>query len=214
MPNFERSNGFYKPVIEFQNLEKMYSNLKKQSQKNMQILTKQMVRKVPRIVGKRASERYSLPASDFYPPNHKVKTDKKTGQKIQVKKAGWLKIKGETLDDLTFKWESRRLTVQRFKMKPAVVPEEPQKPYDITFSLLRGSRQTIQDNYTSTRFMRFFVQDLKGVVQALVAMEGERKIKGVAKTLSVPIMIDNENVKPKILEDINKELEAQIKKLR
>ena len=134
MAQFERT-AVYKPVVEFRNLEKMYSGIKKQSQANMKKLTTAMVRRVPRIVGKRASERYSLPASDFYPPAHKVKTDRKTGQKIQVKKAGWVKIRGETLDDLTFMWEARRLTVQRFKMKPAVVPEKPQKPYDITFSV-------------------------------------------------------------------------------
>lgn len=213
MAQFERT-AVYKPVVEFRNLEKMYSGIKKQSQANMKKLTTAMVRRVPRIVGKRASERYSLPASDFYPPAHKVKTDRKTGQKIQVKKAGWVKIRGETLDDLTFMWEARRLTVQRFKMKPAVVPEKPQKPYDITFSVLRGSRQTLDSNYKGARNMRFFIQDLKGVTQALIAMQGERKIKAVAKTLSVPIMIDNENVKPNILKDINAELEAQIKKLR
>lgn len=200
----------YEPIVEFKNLEKMYANTKKQTQENMKKLTTHMVRRVPRMVGKRASERYNLPASEFYPPNHKVKTDRKTGKKTQVKKAGWVKIKGETLDDLTFTWEARRLTVQRFKMKPNAVPKNPQEPYDITFSVLRGTRQTLNNDGQ----YRHFVQDLKGVIQALYARQGQRKISGVAKTLSVPIMIDNENVKPNILKDINAELEAQIKKLR
>jgi hypothetical protein len=205
-----KNRGFYAPVVEFKNLEKMYANTKKQTQENMKKLTTHMVRRVPRMVGKRASERYSLPASDFYPPNHKVKTDRKTGEKKTVKKAGLVKIKGETLEDLTFTWEARRLTVQRFKMKPNAVPKKPQEPYDITFSVLRGLRQTLRDNGQ----YRHFVQDLKGVTQALYARQGSRKIEGVAKSLSVPIMIDNANVRPKILKDINAELEAQIKKLR
>ena len=209
----------YEPVVEFKNLEKMYSNIKKDSQEKMKKLTTAMVRKVPRMVGKRASERYNLPASEFYPPNHKVKTDRKTGQKTQVKKAGWVKIKGDTLNNLTFTWEARRLTVQRFKMKPNAVPKKPNEPYDITFSVLRGSQQKLENTTVMGHDVRFFVQDLKGVVQALYATNDRssalnRKIAGVAKTLSTPIMISNPDVEKEYLKDINKEIELQIKKLR
>jgi hypothetical protein len=171
------------------------------------------------MVGKRASERYNLPASEFYPPSHKVKTDRKTGQKLKVKKAGQVKIKGDTISNLEFMWESRRLTVQRFKMKPNAVPKNPREPYDITFSVLRGSQQRVEDTKVLGNDVRFFVQELKGVTQALYATNDRnsslnRKIAGVAKTLSVPIMIDNKDVKPNIQKDINKELVEQIKKLR
>lgn len=198
----------------------MYANTKKQTQANMKKLTTAMVRRVPRIVGKRASEKYNLPASEFYPPSHKVKTDRKTGVKTKVRKAGMVKINGETLDDLTFTWEARRLTIQRFKMKPNKVPNKPHEPYDITFSVLRGSQQKVQDRETVMGHrVRFFVQDLKGVVQALYATtdrssELNRKIYGVAKTVSTPIMVSNKDVEQNYLKDINEELKAQIKKLR
>ncbi len=209
----------YEHVVEFKNLEKMYSNIKKDSQEKMKKLTTAMVRKVPRMVGKRASEKYNLPASDFYPPSHKIKTDRKTGEKLRVKKAGQVKIKGDTISNLEFTWESRRLTVQRFKMKPNSVPKKPNEPYDITFSVLRGSQQKVEDTKVLGNDVRFFIQDLRGVVQAVYATNDRssalnRKIAGVAKTLSVPIMIDNKDVKPNIQKDINKELETQIKKLR
>lgn len=196
--------------LDFKAMEKMYSDTKKRTQENMKKVTTNMTRKVPRIVGKVASKRYSLPASDFYPPIHKVKTDRKTGKKSKVKKAGWVTVHGETLDDLFFTWEGRRLTVQRFKMKPSAVPEKPREPYDITFSVIRGSKQTLRNGGK----YRHFVQELKGVTQALYAIEDNRKIAGVAKTLSVPIMIDNQEVRPKIQEEINRELAEQIKKLR
>lgn len=205
----------FEPAVEFKNIEKAYSAVKKESAENMRKITTAMARKVPRIVGKRVAERYSIPASEIYPPAYKVKTDRKTGAKTRVKKAGSVKVTGETLDELTFTWESRRLTVQRFKMKPSAVPKNPHEPYDITFSVLRGSRQTLgrTDKY------RFFIQNLHGVVQALYATNDRssalnRKIAGVAKTLSVPIMIDNSNIKDKWRADINSELELQIKKLR
>lgn len=200
-------------TVDLEQVQKLYADEKKRARENMQKVTKQMARKVPRITGKRVSERYNIPASEVYPPSHKVKTDRKTGIKTKVKKATSVKIKGDTLDNLNFTWESRRLTVQRFKMKPKAVPKRPQKPYDISFEVLRGKQQGFKD--TSRRF---FVQDIKGVIQAVSATNNRsaalnRKIDRVEKTLSVPIMIDNAEVNKAIYRDINATLLEEIKKV-
>jgi hypothetical protein len=191
----------------------MYAQEKARARENMQKLTKQMARKVPRIAGKRVSERYNLPASEVYPPEFKVKTDRKTKAKTYKKKAAKVTVRGDNLGNLNFYWEARRLTVQRFKMKPNAVPKKTREPYDITFSVLRGSTQTVNSNYEGAKNMRFYIQNLKGVVQALVSIGGSRKIAGVAKTLSVPVMIDNEEVNTLIYRDINKTLLEEIKRI-
>lgn len=200
--------------VNFDDVQKLYAKTRATARDNMRKLTKQMVRRVPRIAGKRVSERYNIPATEVQPPAHKVKTDRATGTKREVKKLARVKVKGETLDSISFTWEGRRPTVQRFKMKPSIVPENPRESYDITFSVLRGQRQSLD----SDEKYRYFVQNLRGVVQAVYAYNDRspamnRKIAGVAKVLSVPVMIDNKNVKPLIQRDINKVMLEEIRKL-
>ena len=134
-----------------------------------------------------------------------------TKEKTKVKKAAKLRIEGETLDTLNFTWESRRLTVQRFKMKPQKVPKKPQQPYDVTFSVLRGAQQS----FKPTAERRYFVQDIKGVVQAVSARNdyAPRKINRIEKTLSVSIMIDHPEVNANIYRDVNKEMAKEIKRI-
>ena len=200
--------------FDFGSVQRLYADTKATAQDNMKKLTKQMVRRVPRLAGKRVAERYNIPANEVYPPAHKVKTDRETGTKREVKKLAKVKVKGDTLDSVSFTWEGRRPTVQRFKMKPAAIPENPRDKYDITFSVLRGQRQTLENNEQ----FRYFVQNIKGVVQAVYAHNDRspavnRKIAGVAKTVSVPIMLDQKNVNAKIRRDINETMLAEIKRL-
>lgn len=199
--------------LDLNEIQKMYANERNRARENMRKVTKQMARNIPRIAGKRVSERYNIPASEIYPPAFKVKTDRKTGIKTKTKKAATVKVKGETLDTLNFTWESRRLTVQRFKMKPKAVPKNPQKLYSVSFSVLRGQQHTLEGNDR-----RYFVQDIKGVVQAVSATNNQsaalnRKIDRVEKTLSVSIMIDNQIVNRNIYRDINEQMLQEIKKV-
>ena len=203
----------YQIGVDVDQVQKLYAAEKKRAGENMRRLTDKMARNVPRIVGKRVSERYNIAASEVYPPEFKVKTDRKTKAKKWVKKAAKVTVRGDNLGNLNFYWEARRLTVQRFKMKPGAIPKKPREPYDISFSVLRGSRQNVADEYAHGRNMRFFIQELKGVTQALVAIEDSRKIAGVAKTLSVPVMIDNQEVNANVYRDINAALLEEIKKL-
>ena len=200
--------------VNFEDVQRLYAKTRDTARDNMQKLTKQMARRVPRLAGKRVAERYNIPANEVQPPAHKVKTDRATGAKREVKKLARVNVKGDTLDSISFTWEGRRPTVQRFKMKPTTVPENPRESYDITFSVLRGERQALENDEK----FRYFVQDLRGVVQAVYAYNDRspavnRKIAGVAKVLSVPIMIDNKNVRPLIRRDINDLMLKEIKRL-
>lgn len=200
--------------VNFDDVQKLYAKTRETARDNMKKLTKIMVRSVPRIAGKRVSERYNIPAAEVKPPYHKIKIDKASGEEIKKKKLARVLVKGDTLESLEFEWQGRRPTVQRFKMKPSTVPENPRESYDITFSVLRGQRQSLEKDEK----FRYFVQDIRGVVQAVYAhndrsSRGNRKIAGIAKVLSVPIMIDNKNVKPLIYRDINGMMLKEIKRL-
>lgn len=201
--------------VDFSEIQTMYKRTKETSKERMKKLTTLAARRVPRLVGKRVAERYNISAVEVYPPKYKVKTDRHTKTKYNVVKLSNVRITGETLDTLAFVWEGRRGTVQRFKMKPNAVPKNPREPYDITFSVLRGKTQALK----RTDDVRYFVQEVKGVVHAVYASNNRssalnRKIQGIAKTISVPIMIDNENVQPNVQRDINKLMEDEIRKLK
>jgi hypothetical protein len=216
------------PVVQFKNMEKMFSDVKKESQENMKKLTKHMVRRVPRMVGKRVSEKYNIPASEIYPPMFKVKTDKVTKEKKKVAKLGRVKIHGETLDTLTFTWEGKSIPLTRFKVKPATMealPEHPTiEPYDISFEILRGKRETLKaddSQFPNIYFgkrqysnRRIFIANLSSGATPVYSHDKSRKITGRIGGLSVPAMVNDFDVERLYQKDINKELEAQIKKLR
>jgi hypothetical protein len=179
----------------------------------MQKLTKQMVRRVPRLVGKRVAERYSIPANEVYPPAYKVKTDRGTGAKTKVAKLSKVNIKGDDLDTLAFTWEGRRPTLQRFKPKPNSVPDQ-RGLYDITFSVLRGQRQTLE----APEGFRNFVAELNSGVHIVYATNNRnsalnRKIIDPVRAVSVPIMIDQKDVKKNIQRDINETMLKELKAL-
>ena len=179
----------------------------------MKKITKQMVRDVPRMAGKRVSERYNIPASEIYPPQFKVKTNKETGAKYKVKKAAGVKITGETLDTINIEWTGRRLTIQRFKMKPKTPTRK--EGAAVSFEILRGKRKALESNGER----RYFVQNIKGVTQGVSATNNKgkvlnRKIDRIEKTLSIPIMIDNETVNKNIHKDINEKLKVLLNKTK
>jgi hypothetical protein len=168
---------------------------------------KDMRRDVPRLVGKRVAERYNIKATECQPPEHKVTVSKKTGQKKSVRRATAVKTSGETLETLSWVWTGRRLTAQRFSMKPGGIPSNKAR-YDISFTVLRGKEERLE----SDEGRIYFINDLRGVRQAMSRKTDGRKIDRVEKTTSIPVMIDNENLQPLIQRDINERLEDRLNK--
>lgn len=164
-------------------------------------------RDVPRIVGKRVAERYNIKASELQPPQHKVTVSKKTGNKKVTHRASAVKIQGETLETLSWTWTGNALTASRFTMKPGGIPSNKQK-YNITFSVLRGRETKLESNDERV----FFINNLHGVRQALSRKVGSRKIDRVEKTVSIPVMVDNENIQPLIQRDVNERLADRLNK--
>lgn len=198
---------------DFREVQNLLKKTRDEARTNMQKLTKQMVRRVPRLVGKRVSERYNIPANEIYPPAYKVKTDKGTGAKRKINKLSKMNIKGEDLESLVFTWEGRRPTLQRFKPKPNKVLNN-KEPYDITFSVLRGERQTLE----APEGFRNFVAELNSGVHIVYATNNRssamnRKIIDPVRAVSVPVMIDQKDVRENIQRDINETMLKELKAL-
>lgn len=199
--------------VDFKEVQNLLKKTRDESRENMQKLTKQMVRRVPRLVGKRVAERYNIPANEVYPPAYKVKTDKGTGAKTKVNKLSQVNIKGEDLETLAFTWEGRRPTLQRFKPTPNKIPKN-REPYDITFSVLRGQRQTLE----APEGFRNFVAELNSGVHIVYATNNRssplnRKIIDPVRAASVPVMIDQKDVRANIQRDINETMLKELKAL-
>jgi hypothetical protein len=164
-------------------------------------------RDVPRIVGKRVAERYNLKSSEVQPPEHKVTISKKTGEKKVTNRATAVKITGETLETLSWTWTGRNLTAARFSLKPGGILSNKQK-YTPSFTVLRGKEERLESDDERV----YFINNLKGVRQALSRKADGRKIDRVEKTMSIPVMIDNEKIQPLIQRDVNERLEDRLNK--
>lgn len=198
---------------DFRAVQNLLKKTRKESQENMKVLAKQMVRKVPRIVGKEVSKRYNIPANEVYPPAYKVKTVKGADAKVKIKKLSKVNIQGEDLESLAFTWEGRRPTLQRFKPKPNRVMGN-REPYDISFSVLRGERQTLE----APEGFRNFVAVLNSGTHIVYATNNRsaamnRKIIDPVRAISVPIMIDQKDVNESIRRELNKTLLDEIKRI-
>lgn len=187
----------------------IYKNLKAEQKKKMATVMRDLRRDVPAAVANAVSKRYNIKTSEMKPPAVKVNVDK-SGNKYKSRKAVDVRVDGEDLDSMAIVYRGRRLTVQRFNMNPKKPVGFTGRPghrkrakKDIQATVLRGKRSTVKmDGH------RTFVASVRGVNQAVHAKDGDRRIDVVAKTLSVPVMVDNEEVR----KDINKGINETVKK--
>ena len=191
----------------------VYKELKAEQKKKMGLVMRDCRRDVPATVAKAVSKRYNLKTSEMKPPAVKVNVDK-NGNKYKSKKAVEVRVDGEDLDSMAIVYRGRRLTVQRFNMNPKKPVGFTGRPghrkrvkKDIQATVLRGKRSSVKMNGHRT-----FIANVRGVNQAVHAKEGDRKIDFIAKTLSVPIMIDNKEVRKDINKGINETVSKSLKR--
>ena len=191
----------------------VYKELKAEQKKKMGLVMRDCRRDVPATVAKAVSKRYNLKTSEMKPPAVKVNVDK-NGNKYKLKKAVEVRVDGEDLDSMAVVYRGRRLTVQRFNMNPKKPVNFTGRPghrkrakKDIQATVLRGKRSSVKMNGHRT-----FIANVRGVNQAVHAKEGVRKIDFVAKTLSVPIMVDNKEVRKDINKGINETVSKSLKR--
>lgn len=191
----------------------VYKELKTEQEKKMGLVMRDCRRDVLAAVAKTVSKRYNLKTSEMKPPAVKVNVDK-NGNKYKSKKAVDVRVDGEDLDSMAIVYRGRRLTVQRFNMNPKKPANFTGRPghrkrakKDIQATVLRGKRSSVKMNGHRT-----FIANVRGVNQAVHAKEGNRKIDFVAKILSVPIMVDNKEVRKDIHKGINETVSKSLKR--
>ena len=191
----------------------VYKDLKAEQKKKMGLVMRDCRRDVPAVVAKAVSKRYNLKTSEMKPPAVKVNIDK-SGNKYKSKKAVEVRVEGENLDAMAVVYRGRRLTVQRFNMNPKKPVNFTGRPghrkrakKTVQAIILRGKRSPVKMNGHRT-----FIANVRGVNQAVHAKEGQRKIDFIAKTLSVPIMVDNKEVRKDINKGINETVSKSLKR--
>lgn len=187
----------------------VYNDLKAEQKKKMGLVMRDLRRDAPAAVANAVSKRYNLKTSEMKPPAVKVNVDK-DGNKYKSKKAVDVRVDGEDLSSMAIVYRGRRLTVQRFSMNPKKPVgftgrkgHRKRAKKDVQATILKGRRSNVRmDGH------RTFVANVRGVNQAVHAKNGDRRIDFIAKTLSVPIMVDNEEVR----KDINKGISQRVAK--
>ena len=200
-------------IDKMKDAKEVYKDLKADQKKKMGLVMRDLRRDVPATVAKAVSKRYNIKTSEMKPPAVKVNVDK-NGNKYKSKKAVDVRVDGEDLESMAVVYRGRRLTVQRFNMNPKKPANFTGRPghrkrakKDIQATVLRGKRSSVKMNGHRT-----FIANVRGVNQAVHAKEGNRKIDFVAKTLSVPIMVDNKEVRKDINKGINETVSKSLKR--
>lgn len=200
-------------IDKMKDAKEVYKDLKADQKKKMGLVMRDLRRDVPATVAKAVSKRYNIKTSEMKPPAVKVNVDK-NGNKYKSKKAVDVRVDGEDLESMAVVYRGRRLTVQRFNMNPKKPANFTGRPghrkrakKDIQATVLRGKRSSVKMNGHRT-----FIANVRGVNQAVHAKEGNRKIDFVAKTLSVPIMVDNNEVRKDINKGINETVSKSLKR--
>ena len=191
----------------------VYNDLKAEQKKKMGLVMRDLRRDVPAAVANAVSKRYNLKTSEMKPPAVKVNVDK-DGNKYKSKKAVDVRVDGEDLSSMAIVYRGRRLTVQRFSMNPKKPVgftgregHRKRAKKDIQATILKGRRSNVRmDGH------RTFVANVRGVNQAVHAKNGDRRIDFIAKTLSVPIMVDNEEVRKDINKGISQRVDKSLKR--
>ena len=130
-------------------------------------------------------------------------------QKTDLKKAGKIKITGQTISELSLTYEGRLLTPLHFGMQPKTLPEK-KKKYKIT-QKVKKKKETLSSP-DAEGYIPFLAPAKKGSDRIIPFQrkEGSRDIEKVFKTVSLPEMIgpnqDGKGGNPFVREKINKDL--------
>ncbi len=109
-------------------------------------------------------------------------------KKTDLKKAGTIRIKGQTIADLTLQYEGRRLTPLHFNMKPTESPQK-NKKYEIS-QKVKKKREKLS-NPDGKGYVPFLAPARKGSNRIIPFQRkaDERDIEKVFRTTSLPQMI-------------------------
>ena len=221
------------------NIDKIAERLERaavDSEKAVQRISSDMKTRVPPIVAKEVTQRYNI-------AQKRIKPDK---GKPLAGSVGRLSVRGKKLTDLKFIYSGRPIvpTPETFKLTPKTPPTKrakqkkripgervnfrrsgkshgvvgmvsPPAPYKTTVTILKGQKKTLPAN----TFVARGSASISATVLPFIRVRKENNPRAIrpAYTVSLPQMVDNQNVKPKIedkvMELLNKRAEHHLKNI-
>lgn len=190
-----------KMTIKATGIKAVTKQLEKDAKAAQKVLTatgNDMRRRVPGKVADEVVTAYGIKKSEITPISKSAKKPKKT--------AGSIRVKGATVSEVSITYAGRLLTPTHFSMTPKAPPKPTgtkrrRKP--ITAQIKKGQRKSLGSDV--------FLGSNRGggYIPFRRTTKSRYPIESV-KTLSLPQMIDNENVSKRIQQDINELLEKRL----
>jgi hypothetical protein len=187
--------------VQIKNLSKLQKQIESVESKGRQAVAdtvNDLKRRVPGWVADAVTERYGIKKGEITPQGTS------TGSK---KKAGAIHANGETLKDFTVTYSGRLLTPTHFKMKPTVRPDG-KKKYSVTAEVLKGARKRL----TNKAFLgKTGTTDADKVQEIPFQRKGDDRLPLVSiKSISLPQMVDNEDVRDVIYNRLGEGLQKRL----
>lgn len=219
--------------IEIKNMKEVIDKIKRlegAGEKAVKNTVNDVKARAPGWVAQEVTKTYAIDKKEIIPGSvRKVKG----GGTEKVKQAGKLGVYGETIETMTLVYTGRPLTPLHFKMRPMVPPTKREnattripgkqikfkgkagevamvrqlKPYEITQSVFKGKQTTISgsDKYDGPPFLARATGNYLPFQR-----KANGKLHGI-KTVSVPQMVDNEEVNARIYARLNEEAEKRLR---
>lgn len=141
-----------------------------------------MQRRAPGKVADAVREVFSIKKSDVMP----------TKKKTDLKKAGSIKIKGQTIAELTLHYEGRVLTPLHFGVTPKTMPKKGKK-YSVKLKV-KKQQKTVKSP-TKDGKVPFVAPARKGSSRIIPWLRDTDGVINPMRTLSLPQMVDNETAR-------------------
>ncbi len=199
------AKGVHLRVKNYSNLESSIENLKSKSAIAASNTVKDMKSRAPGWIAAAVTTRYNIKKSEITPLSSSAKKPQK--------KAGSISVRGETIENLQFVYKGRLLTPTHFAMTPRQRPRSTKdengktikkaRGYQVSAEIIKGQRKILGS--------KVFLGTNKGTADIPFQRVGSgRKLIEAIKTLSVPQMIENEDVAVNIMNNLNVGLKARM----
>lgn len=126
-------------IKNFQKLMDTIEELDEKGRKAVQNTVKDVKARAPSWIAQEVTQVYNIKKSEITPAGKGAKPKKM---------AGTIKVKGETIEELTITYEGRMLTPVHFGMSPKTPPQG--KSYTLTMQVVKGKKKVI-GRYKNTR---------------------------------------------------------------
>lgn len=200
-------------VEHFDGLFKQIRQLEDGGKKAVRNTVNDMNARAPSWVAAAVTQKYNISKKEIIPGSVRKG---KNGEKLAVKQAGKIRITGETIESFQMVYKGRRLTPVHFGMTPKIPP--PGKSYTLRMQVIKGQKKVI-GRYLNTRtpggpYSERSHNILMGTGAATSEGVSHIPFQRMSKTrtdlhkftaISVPQMVDSEEVNEKIIERLNTE---------